>query len=475
MALEVIDEHTVKISFAQPYGAFMQHELLHYNSFQNFLAPSHFNKQYHKEYTDIAEILPTMEELGFSEAAEWANFYQSISGWGGSGNAPAIIGHPFAVDQPTLYPWVVAEIADDGSASLTRNPYFYAVDTAGNQLPYLDGLERQFISDSELVNLDIIAGKVDVQGQFIKIDDFPLFKENEEAGNYNAIPVRAVWHHMLVYFVNPTHPDPNIRAAASQFDFRKALSIALDREQIIQATGRGLGAPAQFAPPSGTPLYNEELTNFAAEYDPEGAMALLDGLGYVDVDGDGFRETPDGEKFLLPIDFYEVTPLAVPGTVLAEEYWEAIGIEVDAKQVDGNQFWNLHGANEVAAGIWWSNGPDFGDTFHISLRSSAPLWYQWLNSNGESGEEPPDYAKRIWEIQGQRLMVGDEERLALDKEGWDLYVKNLHTIGTYEGGKNPLILSKDLGNVQYGFENDFVAPTYWEWAIQWYFTNPDRR
>ncbi|MEM7033852.1 MAG: hypothetical protein AAF629_30195 [Chloroflexota bacterium] len=86
-----------------------------------------------------------------------------------------------------------------------------------------------------------------------------------------------------------------------------------------------------------------------------------------------YRETPDGEKFILPFDFYEVTPFAIQGAVLAEEYWEAVGIRVDAKQHDGGQFWNLQGANEVAAGVWWANGPDFGDGFHIVMRPNAYL------------------------------------------------------------------------------------------------------
>ena len=68
---------------------------------------------------------------------------------------------------------------------LTYNrPNVMLVDTDGNQLPYLDELRRRFIPDSELMNTDIIAGKVDVQGQFIKFEDMPLYKENEEKGNY---------------------------------------------------------------------------------------------------------------------------------------------------------------------------------------------------------------------------------------------------------------------------------------------------
>jgi peptide/nickel transport system substrate-binding protein len=357
-----------------------------------------------------------------------------------------------------------------------RNPYFYVIDTAGNQLPYLDGLKRQFIATSEQMNLDIISGKVDVQGQFLKIDDYTLYKQNEAQGNYNAIPVPVWQHHVLIYWMNPMVTDTVLSAALNQLDFRKSLSLALDRAQINEAVFKGLGTPAQFAPPSGTPLYSEELSNFAAQYDPEGAKALLEGLGYKDTDGDGFRETPDGQPFVLPILYYEVTPASDSGVQLAEKYWKEIGINTTSKQVEGLTFWQSQGANEVAITAWWANGPDFGDGAFISMGVNVPMWRQWYNTNGERGIEPPDWAKRIMEIQRQRVSVTSVEELRkLDAEGWDLLVHNLVIIGTEEGAKNPLILSKDLGNVEYGFDKGFVAPTYWEWAFQWYFKNETRR
>ena len=470
--LEIVDDYTFVMRYTSPYGAFVEENLQYrsWGSIGTFLTPAHFYKQYHKDYTDVAEILPVMEEQGFAGEDEWVTFYQSI--WAGDfGDSGPYVDHPFNTTLPVLYPWVMDVVGEDGSETLTRNPYYFVVDTEGNQLPYLDHLQRQFISDSELMNLDIIAGKVDVQGQFIKIDDFPLFKQNEEAGNYVALPVRAWQHHTLIYWVNPEVADEQLAAALSNFDFRRALSIALDRNQINEVMFRGLGTPAQFAPPSGTPLENPELTAFAAEYDAEGAMALLDELGYVDTNGDGFREAPDGSEFVLPITFYEVTPTAVRGAVLATEYWEAVGLNVDAKQVDGGQFWNIQGANEAAVSVWWANGPDFGDGAFIGWGVNVPMWNQWINSDGENGVEPPDWAKRIREIQEERLAAGPEERQALDAEGWDLLVRNLMIIGTAEDVRNPLILNADLGNVEYGFDKNFVSPTYWEWAFQWYYKN----
>ena len=474
--LEYPDKYTFKITFAQPYGAFIDQELKNasWGSVANFLVPSHFYKQYHKKYTDIKDLMPAMDERGFKTEEDWANFYNAIS-YSVLGDSGGYYPHPYATKLPVLYPWVVKEVKADGSVLYERNPYFYVVDTAGNQLPYLDNLNRQFIASKELMNLDIIAGKVDVQGQFIKIDDFTLFKDNEEKGNYNVIPVRAWQHHVLIYWVNPVVTDTKIAAALSQFDFRKALSIALDRDQINEAVFKGLGTPAQFAPPAGTPLYDENLSKFAAEYDPDSAKQLLENLGYKDVDGDGFREAPDGSKFTLPILFYEVTPAATPGVQLATQYWGDVGIKVDSKAMEGLTFWQFQGANEAAASVWWANGPDFGDGAFIGMGVNMPMWRQWYNTKGERGVEPPEWAKRIMQIQEERLVVGPEERQKLDAEGWKLLVDNLVIIGTVEGAKNPLILSKSLGNVEYGFEKDFVAPTYWEWAFQWYHKDEARR
>jgi peptide/nickel transport system substrate-binding protein len=476
-AVEYVDDYTTKFTFAMPYGAFINRHFRDnsWNGWADWLAPSHFLKPYHKAYGDMDEILAMMEEMEFPEEEQWANFYNSLNGVAVH-DAGSYFDHPLAAEIPVLFPWVVKEVYEDGSTLYERNPYFFAVDPEGNQLPYLDYMKRQFVADSELTNLDIIAGNVDLQTIYIQISDFPLYKENEEQGNYNALPKKAWQHHVLIYWLNISIDDEQLGAALRELDFRKALSMALDREFINESVFLGLGTPAQFAPPNGTPIYSEELANYAAEYDPEGAMALLDGLGYVDVDGDGWREDPEGNDFLFPVSYYEVTPVANPGAQILEEYWEAVGINTDVKQMDGGTFWQYQGANTVAAAIWWANGPDFGDGPFIAGAVSQKGWDIWRNTDGEEGVEPPDWQKRIWEIQDERMMVAtDDERWELDAEGWDLLTKNLSIIGTVEGPKNPLILNKGIGNIEYGLDKDFTNVTFLDWSFQWYYTDPAQR
>lgn len=472
--LQVVDKYTVKITFAMPYGAFLQ-QVLRSGSWPALLSPSHYTRQFHKKYTDIAKIMPLMEQQKMTKAEEWPNFYNKVQA-GVLGDAGGWLKHPYPKDIPVLYPWIVKEIKPDTSWVMERNPYFFQVDSAGNQLPYIDQLNRQYIAQSELMNLDIIAGKVDIQGQFLRIDDYPLFKDNEAKGNYNAIPVAAWQHHVLIYWLNPPLKDEKWSKALSNIEFRKALSIALDRKQINEAVFKGLGTPAQFAAPKSSPLYDASLSQFAAEYNPKEAAAILDKLGYKDTNGDKVREFPGGGDMVLPMLFYEVTPAAVPGVKMATQYWGDIGIKVDSKLLQGTAFWNFQGANEVPMSVWWANGPDFGDGAFVGMNVNTPIWRKWYNTQGKEGVDPPAFVKRIWEIQDERVKVATaEERMKLDKEGWKILVEQLMIIGAVEDAKNPLILSKSFGNAEYGFKKAFVGPSYMEGVVQFFHKDPARR
>ena len=484
--VQIIDNYSVLVKFKQPMASLPKFMRLQGWPGHTWwaLTPSHFMKKFHKKYTNIDEIFADMQKSGFEKKEDWANYYKSfwITTFGDSG---AYSNNPKRFEYPVLYPWIWKKGGADGNFTLERNPYFWLVDTDGNQLPYLDELRRRFIPDSELMNTDIIAGKVDVQGQFIKFEDMPLYKENEEKGNYNAIPVRAWQHHLLIAWLNPGCANENVSKALNHLDFRKALSHAINRDQVNEAMFFGLADVGQFAPPKGTYHFKQNLKDYAAKYDVEKAKSLLANLGYKDVNGDGYVENPDGSEFLFPLDFYEVTPTAVKGASLFTNYWKAIGINVLAKQYDGGVYWSdLMPNNKVCSAVWWSNGTDASDGAFIGMSISIPSWYNWYkNVQGKAGmwvdtipaKAPPDWAKRTLELHSQRMGASDKEMINIDAELWDKTVKNLHIIGTAENVKNPLILSKSLGNVEYGFDKNYLATTYWEWSWQWYHKDSNRR
>ena len=72
-----------------------------------------------------------------------------------------------------LQPYVWESEPQQGEFIMSRNPYFYKVDPDGNQLPYIDTISRALVTDLEVENLKIIAGETDIQGQFIRLSDYP--------------------------------------------------------------------------------------------------------------------------------------------------------------------------------------------------------------------------------------------------------------------------------------------------------------
>ena len=201
--LSIVDDYTFSVSFAKPYGLFLSE--LTGQSAGRFMRPSHYMKQFHTEYTDIKEIESIMKEQGYS-AEEWGKFYNSFDT--GSTDAANHIPtrFPNAIDAPSLHPWHVTEEPNPGEFILERNPYFFKIDPTGKQLPYIDRGHRIFVTDLEVMTAKIVAGETDLQFQFIRLGDFPLFKSNEEKGGYRTMALPAWQDQLLIYFASASRP-----------------------------------------------------------------------------------------------------------------------------------------------------------------------------------------------------------------------------------------------------------------------------
>ena len=97
----------------------------------------------------------------------------------------------------------------------------------------------------------------------------------------------------MVFQLNLNHIDPVKNELFNNKEFRQALSIAIDRQALIDAVFVGQGAPAQPSIAPTDPLYNEQLATQFTEYDPDAANAMLDKL-MPKKDGDGYRLDSQG-------------------------------------------------------------------------------------------------------------------------------------------------------------------------------------
>ena len=84
--------------------------------------------------------------------------------------------------KPTLFAWKIERpLTDTQRVTLTRNPYYWKVDTAGNQLPYIDAVTHDVVADKEVMLLKALNGEVDFIGRYINtLSNKPVLVENEK-------------------------------------------------------------------------------------------------------------------------------------------------------------------------------------------------------------------------------------------------------------------------------------------------------
>ena len=130
-----------------------------------------------------------------------------------------------------------------------RNPYYWKVDTAGNQLPYIDFQEYTLYEDQDAVALAAANGQIDMEWRHLNAPKFrPLIVDNRDKGDYRIIPTDFTYANEIAIKLNLTHPDPVKREVFQNKNFRIGLSHAIDRQAIIDTVYSGVGEVANISP-----------------------------------------------------------------------------------------------------------------------------------------------------------------------------------------------------------------------------------
>lgn len=463
---EVVDEHTVRFVFSEPNGFFLP-QMVNW-AWSEHLRPAHYFKQFHTGYTDVAELLPLMEKEEFTAAEDWGRWFAGIQS-NVTGGAYSRRTADYR-NMPVLQPFAWDSEPQQGEFIMMRNPYFYKVDPAGNQLPYLDSLSRSLVTDLEVENLKIISGETDIQGQFIRLSDYPMFSQNQDAGNYHLMALPAWQDQLLIFPFNFDPADAALGEILRDKRFRQALSLAVDREEVKKSIFLDFGIPSAFAPVAGSAWYKDEFRDAYAEFDLDRANALLDEMGLEWDANNEFRLRSDGERLVLPVDYYDVTPPATPGGELIREFWVEIGVDTKVEQVNGQFYWQKRGANETVGTIWWANGLSPADAVFVSSFLMTPSWWDWYNSQGEGGLEPQDpeavkLVELFWDLQSATT---EEDQIRLGIEIFESHKENVWNIGTVASAPQPFIYNQGLGNVAVAEEREYYHISLMELSEQFY-------
>lgn len=198
------------------------------------------------------------------------------------------------VNFPTMGAWVVTQYRPDDIIIMRRNPFFWKVDAKGQQLPYLDEVQFRLLGWGDR-EVQVVAGGSDLANMETPASFIEVLRQ---AAKPNAAFRVAFGAPNTAFSINMNLSgngwgEPDARAQAIRtlnrtLDFRRAVSLAIDRELLGKALVKGpLIRPYFGGILSGTPFYNAEAT-VRFEHNRDQAAALLAGIGLKDTDGDGY-------------------------------------------------------------------------------------------------------------------------------------------------------------------------------------------
>ncbi|WP_367988872.1 ABC transporter substrate-binding protein [Vibrio sp. NTOU-M3] len=456
---EVIDKHTVKITLAKPNGLFIRSlATVDSESFTAF--PKHYCSQFLPKYNPKAE--ENAKAAGFDS---WRQYSSTRC------EAHYFIEHYNNVDRPVLTAWKVKTPPGPNAsfAEFERNPYYWQVDTKGNQLPYLDSVRWRYSEDQEEMVLRAANGEADYQHRHIGKPNYrSLLIENEKKSGYTYEFRPNTRSTELAIALNQTAKDPLKRELFSNKDFRIALSHAIDREEISETVFSGAVGPYQAAPLEISPFYDEEMATQYTEFDQDKANKLLDSLGLTKRDKEGYRLLKNGERLRIEaMSKVNDKGVLADSLELVKNQWKDVGIFLDIRVLEINHVINLRLTNDFdMIPIVGDGGAGIIDEArHYMPFSPESTWglgyYLWANEpDNEFAVEPPAHVKKQLDLWKKVEQTSSQEmQFKYMEEIIDIAQENFYVIGTVEALPVGVVVNNKLRNIPENMPQSWTFPT----------------
>ena len=416
---EVLDDTTIQFRFKHAFADFpdVAAQLNRARSLEQTLwAPKHYLKNFHITYNPKANELAEAE--GFSS---WIELFQAKD---------EIVLNP---DRPTMRPWMLRSKMTDQKWIAVRNPYYYAVDPEGNQLPYIDRIEWTNQPDPEVAILEVLAGNIDFDRSCgIGVAKYPILKENEASGDYRIIQAFFPGGAQTVN-MNQSYQGREGKWIRTK-EFRLALGLAIDRDAINEIQFLGLAEKMNPVPQADHPFYpGDEFKYLNTEYSPDKANEILDKIGLNRRDSEGFRIEEDGYRphlLYMTTGCSDTTEIIISG-------WEAVGLKSTCNAYERAVTYAKSSDNTMmfAAGMI-SNSPFIfsvpshtAPVDHKLINNMGAEFARWHESDGVEGLEPTQDIKELInlhvdgaaaETDEERAMYGQEILKRHATEQWQL-------------------------------------------------------
>lgn len=476
--LEKVNEHAIRFRFEHPCGNFL--EVLASFSLSMAGSPAHYLRHYHPDLGDKAFLEREAKALGVTGARA---LYARVKRWDNP-------------ETPRLWPWVLQRANPNPPIVFVRNPYYFAVDGRGGQLPYIDRLLFD-VRSPQMLPLAFANGEVSMQGRNVRYEHYTeLMSRQQEAGYtlrhwYPASRSAWVIHPNLNRRVDPERPETGAKARLlADRRFRQALSLAIDRRAIVQAEYNGQVRPGQVEPGPQSPYHDPALAQAYTGFDPARANALLDELGLTRRDLDGMRTFPDGRTMTLYLNFSAFTGIG-PGPFVVDD-WARVGVRAIVRELQRALFYTKRDALDFDFMIWSSESdhfpllqpamfapPDAESYFAVRWGrwfSRGGLWDPAAVANAPEAQGPPkDHPMhRAYEVYLEAQQAPTQaEQVRIFREAMRIAAENTWTINIAEAPPFLAVVNHDLHNVPDNALYSAIVRTPANAGIEtWFFGHP---
>jgi peptide/nickel transport system substrate-binding protein len=241
----------------------------------------------------------------------------------------------------------VAQFVAGEKTVLGRNPYWFGVDQEKQRLPYLNELVFLVVPDQDAADLKFRSGGLDGVDD-VKPENYRWYEENQEKGNYTLYSLGpAVNSHYFWFNLNKVQKptpgkkvgdpfvDPGKYAWFSNPVFRRAVSMAIDRDAIIRSIFFGYGVKSwSQATESNKVWFNPNIVKY--DQNPEEAKKLLASMGLKDANGDGVLEDARGNQVSFTLKTNSSNQLRIAMANFIKDDLAKVGIRVVFVPVDFN-------------------------------------------------------------------------------------------------------------------------------------------
>ena len=240
--------------------------------------------------------------------------------------------------------------------------------------------------------------------------------DGQEDGDYHFYSLKETAANVMVFQLNLNHNDAVKNELYNNIEFRQALSVAINRQDLIDAVFVGQGKPAQPSINDSDPLYNDRLATQFTQYDPDLANEMLDAI-VPERDGDGYRLDSFGRRVSILFEIDQVRSTFIDMFELAIPMFQAVGIDAQIRTMD-RSLWETRVRNgrdfDASAHQFGANGgiaAMLDPRYFVPYNSNsiyAPGWSLYFDSpDNPDAIEPPQEIKDQQQRYRELLATGD--------------------------------------------------------------------